>query len=80
MNTLSKVVLRTGSKMVLRTGETASLCLKQTADLNRRLSSGEVGGRRYVQEAVAIWRYNIRNFWHPDPDPAHSARDLVERH
>lgn len=68
------------AKVVLRTRETASLCLLQSADLNRRLSHGEVDGRRYVQEAVAIWRYNIRNFWHPEPDPACSARDLIERH
>jgi hypothetical protein len=68
------------SKVVQRTVETASLCLVQSADLNRRLSHGEVDGRRYVREAVAIWRYNIRNFWHPEPDPAHSARDLPDRH
>lgn len=66
------------TKVVQRTVETASLCLAQSADLNRRLSHGEVGGRRYVKEAVAIWRYNIRNFWHPDPDPVHSARNLPE--
>lgn len=66
------------AKAVQRTVETASLCLTQTADLNRRLSRGQVGGRRYVKEAAAIWRYNIRNFWHPDPDPVHSARHLVE--
>lgn len=67
------------AKAVQRTVETASLCLVQSAELNRRLSQGEVGGKRYVQEAVAIWRYNIRNFWHPDPDPAHTSRNLVER-
>ena len=67
------------SKAVLRTVETASLCLVQSAELNKRLSQGEVGGKRYVQEAVAIWRYNIRNFWHPEPDPTHSSRNLVER-
>lgn len=68
------------SRVVQRTVETASLCLVQSAELNRRLSHGQVDGRRYVQEAVAIWRYNIRNFWHPEPDPAHSSRDLPERH
>lgn len=72
--------MNTITKVVQRTVETASLCLVQSADLNRRLSHGQVGGRRYVQEAVAIWRYNIRNFWHPEPDPTHSARDLPERH
>lgn len=60
--------------------ETASLCLKQSAELNRRLSAGEVSGRRYIVEAVAIWRYNIKNFWHPEPDPSHRASDLVTRH
>lgn len=68
------------SKAVQRTVETASLCLMQSAELNRRLSHGEVGGRRYVQEAMAIWRYNIRNFWHPEPDPTHSSSDLIDRH
>lgn len=68
------------AKAVQRTVETASLCLMQSAELNRRLSHGQVGGRRYVQEAVAIWRYNIRNFWHPEPDPTHNSRDLVDRH
>lgn len=72
--------MNTITKVVQRTVETASLCLVQSADLNRRLSHGQLSGRRYVQEAVAIWRYNIRNFWHPEPDPAHSARDLPERH
>jgi hypothetical protein len=67
------------SRLVQRTAETASLCLMQSAELNRRLSAGEVDGRRYIQEVMAIWRYNIRNFWHPEPDPATSARDLVKR-
>ncbi|HLO78863.1 MAG TPA: hypothetical protein VK196_20590 [Magnetospirillum sp.] len=66
-------------KIAQRTVETASLCLTQSADLNRRLSHGEVGGRRYLREVVAIWRYNIRNFWHPDPDPSLTTRHLVER-
>lgn len=79
MNPVAKVVQRTMGKAVQRTVETASLCLTQSAELNRRLSNGEVGVRRYVQEVVAIWRYNIRNFWHPDPDPALSARNLPER-
>jgi hypothetical protein len=65
------------AKVVQRTAETASLCLMQSAELNRRLTAGKVGGRRYLREAAAIWCYNIRNFWHPEPDPAHSARELV---
>lgn len=72
MNFLAKA----GQRVV----ETASLCLKQSAELNQRLTSGEVSGRRYVREAAAIWRYNFKNFWHPEPDPAHSAKDLVGRH
>lgn len=67
------------SKVVQRTVETASLCLVQSAELNRRLSEGQVGGKRYVQEAFAIWRYNLRHFWTPEDDPAHRASDLVER-
>jgi len=59
--------------------ETASLCLKQSAELNHRLKVGQVSGRRYVREAAAIWSYNIKNFWHPEPDPAHSASELVGR-
>ncbi len=65
-------------KAVQRARETASLCLLQSAELNRRLRGGEVDGPRYLREAAAIWRYNIRNFWHPDPDPALNSRDLVE--
>lgn len=69
------VIAKAGQRMV----ETASLCLKQSAELNGRLSAGQVGGRRYVREALAIWRYNLKNFWHPEPDPAHSASELVGR-
>ncbi|HTH16144.1 MAG TPA: hypothetical protein VL974_05790 [Magnetospirillum sp.] len=66
-------------KAVQRTVETASLCLVQSAELNRRLSDGQVDGRCYVREAFAIWRYNIRNFWRPEADPVHNASDLVRR-
>ncbi|MBC7950705.1 MAG: hypothetical protein H7Z12_02660 [Rhodospirillaceae bacterium] len=68
------------AKLAQRVVETASLGLKQSAELNRRLSSGQVGGRRYLREALAIWRYSLKNFWHPEPDPAHSAKELVGRH
>jgi hypothetical protein len=67
------------TKAVQRVVETASLCLKQSAELNRRLSAGQVGFRAYVREAAEIWRYNIKNFWHPEPDPVHSARELLGR-
>lgn len=70
------ILAKTGQRVV----ETASLCLKQSAELNRRLSSGQVTGRRYVREAAAIWRYNLKNFWNPEPDPAHSASELIGRH
>ncbi|MBC7953670.1 MAG: hypothetical protein H7Z12_17865 [Rhodospirillaceae bacterium] len=68
------------AKLAQRVVETASLWLKQSAELNRRLSSGQVSGRGYVREAAAIWRYNLKNFWHPEPDPAHSAKELVGRY
>jgi hypothetical protein len=66
------IIAKAGQRVV----ETASLCLKQSAELNRRLSSGQVSGRGYVREAAAIWRYNLKNFWHPwggvSPSPTRS--------
>lgn len=71
MNIIAKI----GQRVV----ETASLSLTQSAELNQRFSAGQIGFWRYVREAVAIWRYNIRNFWHPEPDPTHSSSDLLGR-
>lgn len=70
---------KTMGTLIRRFFETLSLALKQSAELNGRLLRGKLPVRDYTHEAGAIWRYNFRNFAHPEEDPAHTAAEIRER-
>ena len=69
------ILKRLGQRIV----ETASLSLKQSAELNRATAAGKVSALGWIRGSLAIWGYNIRHFWNPEPDPAHNVGEILSR-